>query len=300
MNASRIASAGMLVLMAASVLQAQPRAFCGGNCLAAGNPGTISGQPLSQIERDALTGMIEEEKLAHDVYVTLAESTALPLYTNIAGAESRHVNALRQVALRYSVDVPSASNMIGEFSDPKFKELYVSLVKKGKNSPLDAAEVGAKIEELDISDLTTAIANSTHDDITAVYSNLQRASRNHLRSYSSQISSLGGTYDAEDLSQKEFDRIATSAFEPGGRGAAVRGQRGTQFCGVGPQAGTGRGNGVGRAGPGNCVANANAIGQGQGRGAGNAMARGQGVGRGQGRRAGNGMGRGRGAGNGRQ
>ncbi|WP_372816136.1 DUF2202 domain-containing protein [Pyrococcus kukulkanii] len=50
---------------------------------------------LTQEERDGLLYMVEEEKLAHDVYTKLDEKWGLEIFKNIANSESTHVNAVR-------------------------------------------------------------------------------------------------------------------------------------------------------------------------------------------------------------
>jgi len=230
--------AGLIVAVSASVLQAQSCMNGRGGCMGSDGIAATSAEPLSQTEQIALTDMLAEEKLAHDVYVSLAEATSLPLFTNISQAELRHQNALRQLAMRYAVKVPSTNDQVGVFEDPKIQTLYDNLVEKGKQSGVEAVKVGAKIEELDIVDLREAIAASTHEDVKIVYRNLERASRNHLRAYANSIRMLGGTYTSEHLSQEEFDRIANAAMEPGGRGAGMGAGRGP-----GRGKGWGRGNG---------------------------------------------------------
>lgn len=51
--------------------------------------------------------------------------------------------------------------------------------------------VGATIEDLDIKDLQEAAAQTDKQDIIAVYANLERGSRNHMRSFTKNITNLG-------------------------------------------------------------------------------------------------------------
>ncbi|MEZ4737513.1 MAG: DUF2202 domain-containing protein [Caldilineaceae bacterium] len=60
--------------------------------------GQLPQRDLSTTERDALLYMREEEKLAHDVYVTLAEQWQLPIFSNIANSETTHTEAIGAVA----------------------------------------------------------------------------------------------------------------------------------------------------------------------------------------------------------
>ena len=66
----------------------------------------------------------------------------------------------------------------------------------------------------------------TNSDVERVYQNLLRGSRNHLRAFASQLEALGETYEAQFLSQEQFDAIADSPRETG-NGKGRQGQRGS-------------------------------------------------------------------------
>ena len=80
---------------------------------------------------------------------------------------------------------------------------------------MEALQVGALIEEVDMADLQHAIDRATHDDIITVYENLLKGSRNHLRSYVDVIESYGVVYEAQYLDQDEVDAIVNSPMERG-------------------------------------------------------------------------------------
>ena len=165
--------------------------------------------------------MREEEKLAHDVYVTLAQSSGLQIFNNIANAESQHMRAVEQLASRYS-SVVAANLPVGSFSDPQFQALYNSLVAAGSKSPIAAATVGAKIEEMDIKDLQTLLSQNPPQDVSKVLEHLQRASGQHLRAFTMELKRLGGTNMPEFLSPEEYNSILISDNERGqgmGRGS---------------------------------------------------------------------------------
>ena len=77
--------------------------------------GTLTPAQVGQLVR-----MREEEKLAHDVYVSLAQSSGLQIFNNIANAESQHMRAVEQLASRYS-SAAAANLPVGSFSDPQFQ-----------------------------------------------------------------------------------------------------------------------------------------------------------------------------------
>ena len=140
---------------------------------------------LSDAEVATLVWMVEEEKLAHDVYVVLGRQYDMPIFTNIAESETRHHDAVAGLLDTYGVDDPSADTGLGEFDDPTLQTLYDRLVAQGGQSLADAFAVGVLIEQADITDLQAAIEESTHADIDQVYGNLLEGSRQHLEAFSS-------------------------------------------------------------------------------------------------------------------
>jgi hypothetical protein len=205
--------------------------------------------PLTDDEIAALLGMRQEEKLARDVYLALYRQWQHPVF-RIHRAEQRHMDALAVLLTRYELDDPVVDDTPGVFADPVYAELYAELTADGAASLLDALQVGARIEEMDILDLREARAETTKADILWVYDNLERGSRNHLRAFAGRIDMLGGTYEAQHLTQDEFDAIARSPQEPGPGQPAGRGMG--RGAGRGQGQGAGRGRGAGRGGRGRC------------------------------------------------
>jgi hypothetical protein len=173
--------------------------------------------------RDSILLMREEEKLARDVYQTLSEKYRIPIFSNIASAETRHMGAMKSVLDSYGLKDPVADEARGKFTSPKLAKLYDELVATGSKSLVDAYRVGALIEELDIADLIDGAKLATeHQDVEWVYQNLMRGSRNHLRAFTAQLKANGQSYEAKHLSQEKYDQIAASPWE---RGRGRRGRR---------------------------------------------------------------------------
>ena len=70
-------------------------------------PGTTVG--LTQTEIDALWFMREEEKLARDVYLVLAEKWDLGLFWNIAESEQQHMDAVLNLLTKYGLEDPAGN-----------------------------------------------------------------------------------------------------------------------------------------------------------------------------------------------
>ena len=138
---------------------------------------------LDQTTEDALLHMVEEEKLAHDVYVTLGDSTGLSIFDRISTSESRHESALQSLLDRYDITDPTDGNDVGEFTDPAFTTLYDQLVEQGNESDDAALQVGVTIEELDIDDLNDRLDAGTPADVTQVFERLLSGSEHHLSAF---------------------------------------------------------------------------------------------------------------------
>lgn len=174
---------------------------------------------LSAEEAAALLFMREEEKLAHDVYVTLYEVWGTPIFQNIASSELTHTDAVKSLIDRYGLEDPAEGNAVGTFTDPTLQALYDQLVASGQESLASALRVGAAIEEIDILDLEERIAQTDNEDIVLVYGNLMKGSRNHLRSFVSTLERQAGeVYEPQYLTQASYDDIISADMERGGRG----------------------------------------------------------------------------------
>jgi len=128
--------------------------------------------------------MVEEEKLAGDVYAALAAQYDDSELAAIAASEDRHAASLRTLLARYGVSDPTAGLEAGVFATASVQALYDDLLARGSAS-LDAAyAVGADIEQMDIDDLTDAIADAAGvTDLTRVYTNLRTGSQHHLAAF---------------------------------------------------------------------------------------------------------------------
>ncbi len=86
----------------------------------------------------------------------------------------------------------------------------------GQASEIAALQVGAAIEEIDILDIQTQLDDYVdNQDITLVYESLMKGSRNHLRSFVSNLANRGVTYIPQYMSQAAYDEIIGSAMENG-------------------------------------------------------------------------------------
>jgi hypothetical protein len=181
---------------------------------------------LSAEEAAALAYMREEEKLAHDVYVTLFEQWSLETFQTISLSEQSHFDAVGTLLERYGLDDPASAN-VGAFANPDLQALYADLVKRGSQSLAEALKVGATIEEIDILDLRVRLAQTDNADIQQVYNNLLDGSYNHLRAFVTSLSAqTGETYQPQYLSEADYQAIIAAQTRGGGNGNGRGGGQG--------------------------------------------------------------------------
>jgi len=176
---------------------------------------SIIAEPLSAEETAALLQLREEELLAHDVYTALAVYYPVPVFTFIPKSELRHASAILRLLQKYQLEDPAANHQAGVFSTPELQELYNTLVEQGSVSFVDALTVGATIEDLDIRDLMDLMLIVDNQDISWVFANLTKGSRNHLRSFSKQLTLNGSSYAPQYISEELYLQIINSPYERG-------------------------------------------------------------------------------------
>ncbi len=140
-------------------------------------------QELTLNEATGILEMIEEEKLARDVYKKLYDIWGLRAFDRISKSEQTHMDALKALIDKYGLENPVKDLKEGEFKTEKFKKLYKELVEKGSKSLIEAIKVGIEIEKMDIVDLEEKLKTTDNEDVKFVYENLKKGSENHLRSF---------------------------------------------------------------------------------------------------------------------
>jgi hypothetical protein len=135
---------------------------------------------------DLLLYLIEEEKLAHDVYTVLGETWGGNTFTNILASETSHQDQVLTLLNTYGLTDPRSTE-IGVFTNPELQALYDQLIAQGMTSQIEAYKVGVLIEEKDIADLNTAIDSTTDTTIIATLETLLSGSENHLAAFSKKL-----------------------------------------------------------------------------------------------------------------
>ncbi|MBS0125361.1 DUF2202 domain-containing protein [Thetidibacter halocola] len=128
--------------------------------------------------------MIEEEKLAGDVYEAFYDLYGIKVFDNIAASEDRHFDALIAQAEALGIDTDAfVFAEAGEFENDELQALYDSLIAEGSVSLTDALEVGVAIEERDMVDIAAAIDAVEGTVLADIYQNLLDGSVAHLAAF---------------------------------------------------------------------------------------------------------------------
>ena len=146
--------------------------------------------PLSELtdtQKEGLVFMIEEEKVARDVYTHLYNTHGVRIFANIARAEQKHMDALQVLLDRYELEAPLTLGEVGVFENDELQELHDELIVKGDLSVAEALAVGVAIEEVDIADLEDMLNAGVPEDFTMIYENLLKGSYNHLNAFNRQL-----------------------------------------------------------------------------------------------------------------
>ena len=127
--------------------------------------------------------LVEEEKLARDVYTTLYVKTGLRQFANINEAEQTHMDLVKGLLVTYGVKDPTVGREIGQFKNVELRKLYKKLIADGSTSLTAALAVGVAVEKADIADLKKMLKVSQPTDIKFVLDRLLAGSRKHLTAF---------------------------------------------------------------------------------------------------------------------
>ncbi len=141
--------------------------------------------PASALTSSAASSILfmkQEEKLARDVYQTLAAKWGHYTFVHIMASEQQHMNAVDRLISIYQLTDPTPAEP-GKFTYPELQTLYNDLVAAGSKSLRDALAVGVAIEQTDIADLQEALKSTRERPVWNVFNSLMRASSNHLAAF---------------------------------------------------------------------------------------------------------------------
>lgn len=138
----------------------------------------------SQEDIDTLLYMIEEEKMAGDLYDSFYAQTGLKVFKTIAKSEDRHMKALLSQADKLGLDTDAILGQpAGEFTNADLQALFDSLLLEGSTSADAALEAGLAVESADIADLEAASVTLAGTRLAKVYDSLLDGSAQHYDAF---------------------------------------------------------------------------------------------------------------------
>ena len=140
---------------------------------------TVASSTLAEM----LTFIVQEEKLAHDLYVQLASTSGAQQFANIVNSESTHISLVQGLLVSYNIVDPTVGLAEGEFLDQDLQALYDSLLASGSVDRAGAIAAGIAVEEKDIADLEAMLATDLPSDVASVLERLLSGSQNHLAAF---------------------------------------------------------------------------------------------------------------------
>ena len=132
---------------------------------------------------EMLTFIVQEEKLAHDLYVQLARTSGAVQFQNILNSESTHISLVQGLLATYNIVDPTVGLAEGEFVDQELQALYDSLLASGSVDRAGAIAAGIAVEEKDIADIEVMLASELPSDVASVLERLLSGSQNHLAAF---------------------------------------------------------------------------------------------------------------------
>ena len=144
---------------------------------------TYAAVTLTLDQKKQLQYLVEEEKLARDVYNYFATNVTSQKFANIAKSEQTHMTYIANLLKTYKVYNPAATTKPGVFKNTELQKLYNTLISSGKVGVTEAFDVGKLIEETDIADLQEMLTLKMPADIQAALESLLRGSQNHLAAF---------------------------------------------------------------------------------------------------------------------
>ena len=146
-------------------------------------PAAVPNATISAEVADVLAFMVQEEKLARDVYALAIDGYGDRVFVNINRAESTHMAELQVLLDRYDVADPTADAAPGRFVEDELTGMYADLAAQVGTDRAGAVDAGVAVETADIADLRDALELTAPADVTAVLENLLAGSDRHLAAF---------------------------------------------------------------------------------------------------------------------
>jgi len=147
-----------------------------------------NGLSLNQI--DEIKAIIEEEKLARDIYSEFYRLHSEGIFLEISKDEQKHMDRILTLVDIYKFEDPVKTNPPGVFSDPNVQVLYNQLLLEGTKSLEDALKVAIKLEKIDKEDISKTKSKTSALSSIDTFDFLMTGSKYHLDKYTKYLNAL--------------------------------------------------------------------------------------------------------------
>lgn len=176
---------------------------------------TISSIELTQVEKDMILFVREEEKMARDVYNVLADKFNKPIFKNIAKSEQVHMDKVWCLLYHFNLEDPILGP--GLFANEEIQELYYDLIDLGSGPITDALTAGAIIEDFDIKDINERMLLTQNESILTVFENIVCGSGNHLVEFVQKLETFDIEYEPGYISLEDYLAILAAGHQSCGQ-----------------------------------------------------------------------------------
>lgn len=166
---------------------------------------------LPSEEHGPILYTLQETKVVRDVYVALDAQWNNPLFKQLLITEKDHVDYLAKLVNLYGLNLPTAimEDEPGVFNDESLEKMYASMVATGRTSEIEAYQIGAKLEETLILEMTKIMNKTDVIKVFLAYQRVVKTSQYHLRLLVTKLRDLGVEYNPTVLSKADYDAIFT-------------------------------------------------------------------------------------------
>ena len=142
---------------------------------------------LDEVETADLLYIVQEERLAYDMYSLLYLEYELAIFQKIAASEEKHVATLSELISKYELTNPNDGMDPGEYENEVLQSFYDEMLAQAMQSKAWAIQTGVTIEEVDIEDLLVFQARVDAKNLVQCYAHLEDASLKHLESFQDEL-----------------------------------------------------------------------------------------------------------------
>ena len=146
-------------------------------------PSATAATKPTAAQKAQLQYIVEEEKLARDVYTYLAANVTTQKFSNIARSEQVHIDQIAAILKANRYWNPTLTRAPGVFYNKTLQALYNKLIAQGSVDYAAAIGVGVEIEEMDIADLAKMMGVDMPVDMKLALDSLMQGSIRHLAAF---------------------------------------------------------------------------------------------------------------------